>query len=349
MTCAQCGAADDGGRFCTNCGTPRANVGRDETSAGDSVGSAAPGSTGDSGWTEVADHNDVTSSGKSKVLPAVLGGIVVFALVIGAFAFFLIGGSDAPDPAKASAPAPAATSSSNGGSAPAQSGSSPGGATSTTTSSTPEATAPATMPDLKGKTETEAKALLPGVKVTTTTKLDENTADGSVLDQKPAAGEKTPGEVSLTIAEQAAVRYVDELDPVGSDRYSTGGVTLRGKQYTHGLHEDISCYSEGRTTAYNLGTHYQRLLATVGQADDASTSDKTLLVEIMGDQKRLWSQKVPFGSSVPIDIPVTGVLRLEIKVTSPECSDSGTTIAFGDPRLLGKVGEVPTPTDEQTP
>lgn len=305
------------------------------------------------GATPYGDQEEPRSKSKAVLLIAALAAVAVAAVA----GFWLLGrgggGTNAGAASSTSSqPTGASSSASNGGSTTATNPSSSATTSSTSdepTSTSQTPTAPATMPDLTGKTPDEVRQLLPGVAVTEQQQLVEDVSGGEVVAQSVKAGQPTGTAVTITVAEQAVTQYLDEVSPV-SGEVSGGSVTLKGKQYPHGFSWQDDCYTDSLTVAYDLGTHYRRLRATVGQVDSSSSSTGVGQVEVFGDGKKLWTQSIEFGKPVALDLDVSGVLRLELKINptmSPECGSS-TFYAFGDPRLLGRSSEVPSPTTTST-
>jgi hypothetical protein len=201
-----------------------------------------------------------------------------------------------------------------------------------------------TLPDVVGKTLSDATNTLQslGVDVTTTDLLDETKTDGTVVAQDPGAGGPLPDSVSLQVARQPVSIYLSDLEPVeGSASPSTA--TVSGTPYPHSVVTYVDEYDdEPVDVGYDLGRHYRRLKATVGLSDD-SPSESQVRIEVFGDGRSLFSQTVGLGTAVPVDIDVTGVLRLTISATmlNTEYGCCDASIVWGDIRVLGTPSEVP--------
>lgn len=219
--------------------------------------------------------------------------------------------------------------------------------TSATDSSSPGSTTPASvpaaMPKVVGMSLGDATSALGGAQITEIDVPDETATDGTMLGQSPKEGTKNPTQVTLRVARQPVLQYLDEMAAVSGEWASSGSSTMAGTDYPHALSQSIDPYSSGGdTVSYNLGTYYRRFEAMVGQDDNSASSTDTALVEVFGDGRKLWSQTIAFGKPVKLDIEVTKVLRLDIKV-NPAQTDGDASIVLGDPRLLGLPGEVPSP------
>jgi serine/threonine protein kinase len=276
-------------------------------------------------------------AGRRRVL---LVGALTGVLLVGggSFAAAKIMGGSGGSGNTAAPPAPASTSASSTDSS---------GATSTT--SAPSTTEPASgiTPKLVGLSLSDISAALPvGTTVDSVDKLDEASVDGTVLAQKPKQGEPLRDTVEVTVARQPVTAYMDELTAISGD-LQTGPMDVTGKTLPHAMSAGICAYSNPSINSYDLGKHYKRLMATLGQADNSTLTTAVGLVEIFADGRKVFAQNVTFGKTVALDVDVTDVLRLEVKWRGTNCADTGgsdsATLVFGDLRLLGVPGEVPSP------
>ena len=96
----------------------------------------------------------------------------------------------------------------------------------------------------------------------------------------------------------------------------------------------------GSSVEYDLGRHYRRLQATIGLRDDSGSSDQ-VKIEVFGDGRSLFSQVMAIGQAAPLDVDVTGVLRLKLSATLVSGSGGGTSAVWGDIRILGAPSEMP--------
>lgn len=225
---------------------------------------------------------------------------------------------------------------------------------STTTSSSsgssatqpPSSSTPTTMPNVVGMSLSDATNALGGLPITEVDVPSQAKSDGTVLSQEPKAGTASPSKVTLQVARQPVVQYLDEMDPVAGFWNDTGSVTMSGTVYPHAFDTFICNGENNRTVSYNLGTYYRTFQATIGEEDSSTSSTDTALVEVFGDGRKLWSQTIQFGKPQAINVDVTKVLRLDLSVTDAACDSSNNSalVAFGNPTLLGLPGEVPSPT-----
>ncbi len=200
-----------------------------------------------------------------------------------------------------------------------------------------------TVPDVTGKSLSEATDVLEGLGLTvnSTDVLDDTKVDGTILSQEPAAGSPLPEQVALRVARRSVSTFLADLQPVAGTNESSEPANLSGTAYAHPV--QLSAGDSQNSVEYDLGRHYRRLLATMGLRDDSGSGDQ-VKIEVFGDGRPLFSQITSIGQAVPLDVDVTGVLRLRLSATlvastSDCCSD--TTAVWGDIRALGSAADVP--------
>lgn len=230
----------------------------------------------------------------------------------------------------------------------------PTGGNSTTTTTTESTTTTSsevritTMPDLIGKNVSAAKDALPrSMKVEIVDQVDEKAAADTVLSQEPAAGQPIGDGAKLVVARAGVVVYLDSQEPSsgswGTSR-SAFVVGMGAKQYVHSLGTSFYSYCAERTyfAEYNLSKGYRRFVASAGISDDSARTALKVQLEVLADGRQISNTSVGFGSTVPLDLDLTGVLRLrfQYQVTSGNGTCDGT-FALGEAKLLGLAREVP--------
>lgn len=211
-------------------------------------------------------------------------------------------------------------------------------------------TAPATVPDVTGKTFAEAQQQLTklGFEVKENPIFDQKLADGLVQGQNPPADTANIAEVTLDVVRRPVVTYLADMEPVANSTfsgYAKGTQKANATTYTHGILLDPNNGAQLSTLEYDLSKQYRKLTGTLGM-EDKSASASTGKVEIYGDGRQLFSQDIAFGQSVLVDVDVTDVLRLKITVA---IVDGKGAVVFGDFAAQGLQSEVgasgsPTPT-----
>jgi hypothetical protein len=204
---------------------------------------------------------------------------------------------------------------------------------------------PPPVPDVVDKTFGDAQQELErlGFAIVEVPEFDDEKVDGLVVGQDPPAGTTNAGEVRVTVVRRPVVSYLAEEEPVSREiGYRTGTAKANGATYSYGLVLKAP-YDGVGAIEYDLSRHFRKLVGEVG-LDDAASSDAIYRVEIYGDNRALWSDTVSLGTTTPIAVDVTDVLRLRIAVSRPEGSGE---VVLGDLRVQGLRSEVtPTPTPQ---
>ena len=217
-------------------------------------------------------------------------------------------------------------------------GTGPNSSGSSTHSSAPEVT---TMPDLVGMTTEQARAELPGVKVTVVkSAAPSGEKEGTVLSTDPAAGEKIPDAVTLTVAGSVKTIYLADLDSTSS-AFSNDVVDMNGVTYDHGMRVSFSYYNSSQTSEWSLGRHFNTLSGTIGITDDSSQSGAAFAVDFYVDQELVHSETLRVGEFKDISLDVQDGLRLKIVITRTDKKNGGATVGFGDFQLQGDSDKVP--------
>jgi serine/threonine-protein kinase len=223
------------------------------------------------------------------------------------------------------------------------------------TTGTPSVTTtakPTVMPGVVGKKLADAQDALPGIQVTTEDKIDATAADGTVIAQDPAAGAAIGDKVTLTIARQAELVYLDSVEPASGDWSSNVKNTdIAGKNYLHAVGNAVGQETRTEGVEYNISKGFRRFTATVGIDDNAGDSALKMQLEIFADGREVFNKPVPYGTPVPVDVDISGVLRLRIQWEGVSGGDRCCTtnyIVLGTAELLGLPGEVPTSTPTTT-
>ena len=217
-------------------------------------------------------------------------------------------------------------------------GTGPNSSGSSTHSSAPEVT---TMPDLVGMTPEQARAELPGVKVTVVkSAAPSGEKEGTVLSTDPAAGEKIPDAVTLTVAGSVKTIYLADLDSTSS-AFSNDVVDMNGVTYDHGMRVSFSYYNSSQTSEWSLGRHFNTLSGTIGITDDSSQSGAAFAVDFYVDQELVHSETLRVGEFKDISLDVQDGLRLKIVITRTDKKNGGATVGFGDFQLQGDSDKVP--------
>jgi hypothetical protein len=134
--------------------------------------------------------------------------------------------------------------------------------------------------------------------------------------------------------------YVEDL-PVARDSEPydfRDPANINGETYTHSQGAGF-CGGDGdRRWTYNFGRKYDRLKATIG-LDDNSPPNARVRYEVLADGKSRYVKTLRLGESKRLDVPVEGVLRVELISTTLNTKSSdvcGVTAWWGELRAEGR-------------
>ena len=192
--------------------------------------------------------------------------------------------------------------------------------------------APTDVPEVAGQPQADARDALEalGATVFISRQYVSGAQPGTALSTDPAAGTALPTSLTLVIAESPASIALADLAPV------SGGCNVESAQANAVTYDNaLRCGTSTSTNSFevNLNRSVERFTATIALWDDVALDD-VAVVEVLADGVPVFSQPVTFGQSVPIDISVTGVLRLTIRFTTPE-TKGNTSVVLGDASLVG--------------
>ena len=318
---------------------------------GVAVDRSAPGRSGAS-----AKSNEGKKKGKRKRSRAPLVVLVLLLAIALVAAGVVIGARYLPrnHPVAGGSPAgPAPTSEAPPSETPSASDDATARASASASASASSSATATTMPDLVGLTVDQAKAKLPGnVKVTVVKANAPNgEKEGTVLSTDPAAGEKIPDAVTLTVAGSAAsvamkTVYLSDLKQLDSfNGFEAKAIEMSGKTYAHAVVTTVYSGSSNqitRTTEWNLGRYFSTLNGTIGITDTSKEADATFTVDFYIDQVLVRSETLQFGEFKDISLDVQNGLRLKIVVTRTDKNSDSASVGFGDFQLQGDPDKVPS-------
>jgi serine/threonine protein kinase len=206
---------------------------------------------------------------------------------------------------------------------------------------------PSVMPQVVGKKLADAQDALPGIQPTIVDKIDATAGDGTVIEQDPAAGAAIGDTVKLTVARQAQLVYLDSVHITSGEwSYDGENITIAGKSYLHAVGAAVDANTDTHGIEYNIAKGFRRFTATAGIDDNAVDSSLKMQLEIFADGRQIFSKPVSYGTPLPVDLDISGVLRLRIQWEALSGKQSqccrGNAFVLGTAELLGLPGEVPT-------
>jgi hypothetical protein len=145
----------------------------------------------------------------------------------------------------------------------------------------------------------------------------------------------------LKVGAPPAQLDLTSVDTVEND-CSSGAQTANGQSFPSGLSCSAPRTSSSSTTSwttnvYIVARNVDSIEATVGQSD-RSTPGSVVRFRVVGDGRELATVDVAYGESKQIKASLSGVLRLELSVTtisSPADSYSSAYAIWGNPVVIG--------------
>lgn len=137
---------------------------------------------------------------------------------------------------------------------------------------------------------------------------------------------------------------LSELEPVVDDNWEPErDLDIDGTLHPQGIESKALGYCGSsvfieQQVEYSIGRQYSQLEAIAGLSEESLPS-LPVRVEILGDGRSLWSETLVVGSPQPVDLDVSGVLRLRVVATKDfDDPDSGSGCdyvyaALGTPTL----------------
>lgn len=194
----------------------------------------------------------------------------------------------------------------------------------------------ATMPAVVGRPQRDVIAELKplGVEVEVVERYELASPTGVVLEADTKEGQPLPTALTITVAQAGGAVFLNQLSAVEGGCSATEA-HLNAQPMPNSLECSPGWGDEGARIVYLLNRKARLISATVG-VDDAGASDAVARVVITGDAKPLANVTVSYAKPAPISLDVTGVLRLEITVTSP----TGSRAILGDALVKGATDEI---------
>jgi beta-lactam-binding protein with PASTA domain len=195
---------------------------------------------------------------------------------------------------------------------------------------------PAKMPPLQGMPLNDARDLLGqiGASVTVETRYQPGSAENTVLETKPAAGEPLSDRATLVIAEPPSAVFLSQLQSISSS-CGTDTLNVAGISRTDAL---VCNPGEGSPAVmdYLLNRRVSEFQAVLGLGDRGA-NDVPVTFRIFVDGRRAAVLMLAFGQAQKVTVPVVGALRirLEAAISHSSKSDEEVQAAFANARFLG--------------
>lgn len=129
--------------------------------------------------------------------------------------------------------------------------------------------------------------------------------------------------------------YIRELDYAERSHSSIIGkaVSANGVTYPNGVRQTVSLCRDVAYVDFGLSRDFDQFQATLSVPDDQRAEGQTLAT-VFVDNVEVLSQVMQLGNSYPIDLDVSGALRLRLQVTRLEEAFCAIDLAYGDARLV---------------
>lgn len=124
----------------------------------------------------------------------------------------------------------------------------------------------------------------------------------------------------------------DRFPAVEGDGFYEDNYEVNGVSYPRSIAQRVPNYATHVSTQINLSRSCTTFRAVIG-LDDESTSTAKRSVQLFADSLEIWSREgLGIGESLPVELDVTGALRMRFDVTKSE--SNGAYVVYGDAQLL---------------
>ena len=202
----------------------------------------------------------------------------------------------------------------------------------------------ALMPELEGKSKADAIAELSllGAQAQIVEEFEPTVSTGTVIRQDVEAGEPLPLSVELVVSQAGSVVFLADLQETDdSSRCYTGDVQINGQAFVEAMQCSASS-GEPRIYAWALGRHATLFTAVAGVSDSSAPTTKATLT-VFTDGTEVYSTTLTHGSSQALEVDLTGVLRLEIRISTEDRAD----VYLADAQIKGTAADIDLLTDTQ--
>ncbi|MFI6326858.1 NPCBM/NEW2 domain-containing protein [Micromonospora chersina] len=130
-----------------------------------------------------------------------------------------------------------------------------------------------------------------------------------------------------------ATTWLFDLPPVeGGQGWRQRAATVSGKRYEQSVVASTCYATNDEAESFNLGKRYTRFQATVGVADTAPNDYRTRFT-VLVDGEAVFQRELALGNTAAVDVPLTGALRLMLKVESVGLTSCDDAAVWAEPAL----------------
>ncbi|MEU4366345.1 NPCBM/NEW2 domain-containing protein [Micromonospora chersina] len=130
-----------------------------------------------------------------------------------------------------------------------------------------------------------------------------------------------------------ATTWLFDLPPVeGGQGWRQRAATVSGTRHEQSVVASTCFATNDETESFNLGKRYTRFQATVGVADTAPNDYRTRFT-VLVDGEAAFQRELALGNTAAVDVPLTGALRLMLKVESVGLTSCDDAAVWAEPAL----------------
>lgn len=163
----------------------------------------------------------------------------------------------------------------------------------------------------------------------------------------PSDTESSSSTTSTSDPLAPSAAYLSDAEPVDHNTKSynvgdwdTKAGDVSGQHFGHAIRLKPWCPSRDGGDVwldYNISRQWSRFTTTIGLDDDAAAGANATYT-VLADTKPVATGQLTLGQSVPLDIPVAGVLRLRLLINTPAassspCKGAANWVIWGEPKL----------------
>lgn len=144
-----------------------------------------------------------------------------------------------------------------------------------------------------------------------------STTQASTSTPSPSPSRPTDSETSAAVATEKAgspLSLSDFFRPASD--WSENRFDVADKSQVSGISSEVRTFyeSDAKTLELRLANNFTTLSFSVGQANESTSSEQTLVVKVMGNGKQLDVHRVPFNTIQKVSVPVRDVNAAKIRI-----------------------------------
>lgn len=122
-----------------------------------------------------------------------------------------------------------------------------------------------------------------------------------------------------------------------NQNYDRNKITIAGTQFQKGINTYLDAFGQTLSVDYNLNGKYKKFTGFLGIDDTTKNYSKSVTITFMGDDKEIIHFSVKGGDTpLPVNIDLSGVLKLRILFETENTSFEKVYGAIGEPKIFSK-------------